>query len=216
MATSITSIIPVTPIFSLSPISAFDSRNVLVPLPINNPEVQKALEENGGNAGTNENLFESELNKNLDVVVPLPETNPEVQAVLEENGGNTIEDGIDAEESEAVNDVNADNTSNINDPVREFLNNRVRENEDIIFNNDVVSPIDNVVTNRTSLLSLEDREAIEAVPSNSPITAPANTQAVNLQSNSFNIYSYIINALQGGANEYQPVSELDNHVEFEV
>jgi hypothetical protein len=45
---------------------------------------------------------------------------------------------------------------------------------------------------------------------------PQNTALLVNQTNSLNIYNYIVNALQGGANEADPHRDFENRTEFKV
>ncbi len=211
-----TAISPVTPLIPVSPISAFDNRNVLVPLrAVNNEQIQKALEENGGNKPSNADLFESELERNRNVAVPLAETNAAVQAALEESEGNIIDNVISTEDENDERAENIAQSNSIRNFVRERIINGFRDDELIPFNDNISAfNVVDRINEPSGELSLESVVTIQE--NLTPAQAPVFTQPVNLQSNPFNIYSHIINALQGGANEYQPFTEFDHNLEFEV
>lgn len=213
-------IAPVTPLIGVSPISAFDNRNVLVPLQvINNKAVQDALQENGGNQSSNRDLFPFELNDfsevpsipggDNNVVVPIQAQSPEIADQLEANGGNQLDNGTAPDETDPQNLNNTSTNSLFNNT--SSTNRFERLNDDlqaIPFNDNIAR-----VTAQDTQFPLETVVTLQEIP---VTPAVVNFQG-NVVQNPVNIYSYIINALQGGFNEASPENDNDHtRVEFEV
>ncbi len=184
---------PVTPISTVAPVNSASTPPVFPPVP--------------GQSGTGEFLEQNLLNSltNTDNnIVPLPGTT---------DTGDFLEQNL-------VGELNARNMAD-NTEAEELISNVNRMDGTVFFNSRRMNRINNLpdfVNDNSPIIEADTRLPLESVVIlQEPAPVAQNAFVLNTKfSSSMDIYSYIIGALQGGANGASPTRELENRTEFEV